>query len=354
MNHYEAISYNALNIFTGSDYKELEKLFGQYRSWTNGWKNTGKKTAKIDPEKEWKKLEEKGINLILKDDPAYPASLKETPWTPLGIYYKGALTDGAEPRTATSCMRGEPRVAIVGTRKASLRGREIAKNFAQSLNNYGINVVSGLAMGIDEAAHRGVVEAGGKTIAVLATGLDTVYPRQNANLAKKILDLGGALISEYPIEQPSYPSNFVHRNRIISGLCAGTIVIEAPEESGALTTANFALEQNREVFVVPGPINDPNYVGSNKLIKAGAALITSIDDVLDNLNIAVNKDTRVKNENLNEEEKSILNIIKEAGEPIRVDKISELSKLETYVVNRLLSFLVIKGIIKESGGKYFL
>ncbi len=172
----------------------------------------------------------------------------------------------------------------MGTRKATSQGRFIAKEIAKKLSEMGMVIVSGLAMGIDTAAHEGALAGAGRTIAVLACGLDNIYPRQNENLAKKIIGTGGAVISEYPVGTEAFKNQFLERNRIVSGLCIATIVVEAPRESGALVTARLAAEQGREVFVFPGPTNHPNYHGSHKLIRDGARLVSSIDDILEDLN----------------------------------------------------------------------
>ncbi|MEK7192267.1 MAG: DNA-processing protein DprA, partial [Patescibacteria group bacterium] len=247
--------------------------------------------------------------------------------------------------------------AIVGTRRATMAGKEIAKKLAYGLSKNDLVIVSGLAIGIDTSAHEGAVEAGGKTIAVLACGLDRIYPAQNSSLSKEILELGGAIVSEYPAGTDSFPKNFIERNRIISGMSLGVIVVEAPEKSGALATVRFAVEQNRDVFVVPGQIDHPNYVGSHALIKSGAALVTDVKDVLDSLNIAVKpegKNPETKSADLNEVESKLVAALTESGRPLNVDKISQLMQIDSSEASRLLTFLLIKGIIKESGGKYYL
>ena len=214
------------------------------------------------------------IKKITLRDSSYPSLLREIPDPPAVLYILGDLPD-----------ENIPRLAIVGTRKATSNGCLIAKTLARELSEAGFIIVSGLAMGIDTAGHEGVVASQGKTIAVLGNGLNEIYPRLNKNLAEEILKLDGAIISEYPPAEPAFPSNFLARNRIVSGLCLGTIVIEAPERSGSLVTARLALEQNREVFIVPGPANHPNYAGSHQLIREGARLIVSAKDILTDLNI---------------------------------------------------------------------
>ncbi len=290
------------------------------------------------------------FNEINITDFSYPQPLKEITVPPEKIYVSGKLPP--EPPT------GGPKIAIVGTRKATAYGRQIAKETARQLANKGIIIVSGLAMGIDTAAHEGCLEANGTTIAVLANGLNEIYPRQNEKLAKKILKTG-AIISEYPANTPSFRNQFLERNRIISGLSAATIVIEAPERSGSLATARFAAEQGREVFVFPGPANHPNYNGSHKLIRDGARLISSVEDILEDLSLQISDfrpptDKMIIDKLKTKEEKIILNIIFKSGQPLNIDKIIELTKLKPQIVNQTITFLTIQGIIKETEKGYAL
>lgn len=279
------------------------------------------------------------IQKITLKDPAYPFLLKEISDPPAVLHLLGNLPDEKQPR-----------LAIVGTRKATPNGCLIAKHLAKELSEAGCVIVSGLAMGIDTASHEGTIAAQGKTIAVLGNGLNEIYPRLNKNLAEKILEFNGAIISEYPPAEPAYPVNFLKRNRIVSGLCLATIVVEAPERSGSLVTARLALEQNREVFVVPGPVNHPNYAGSNRLIREGARLVTSAADILDDLNLK----TSAPEEKLSPEEKSILEIFPKNKRTLSLDKIIDSTKLDPKIVNQTLAFLIIKGLIKETLGKYSL
>jgi len=274
----------------------------------------------------------------------YPSLLKEISGPPKEIFYLGDFLN--------SSSINSPKVAIVGTRKATALGRAIAKDMAQKFAQKGIIVVSGLAMGIDTAAHEGALAGNGKTIAVLACGLDSIYPRQNENLARGIIENGGAVISEYPAGTEAFKNHFLERNRIVSGLSIATIVIEAPRESGALVTARLAAEQGREVFVAPGPINHPNYFGSHKLIRDGARLINSIEDIFEDLGMEFNTENSVAAAGLNDEERIIFEAIFNCGKNAKVDKIIELARLEPQKVNQILALLVIKGIIKETGGGY--
>ncbi|MDI6717686.1 MAG: DNA-processing protein DprA [Patescibacteria group bacterium] len=279
----------------------------------------------------------------------FPPLLKEIPDCPQKLFVLGKIPDVPI------------NISIVGTRKATSVGLAAAKKLAKELAELGITVVSGLAMGIDSAVHKGVIEANarankkGKTIAVLANGLDKIYPAQNENLAQKILESGGAIISEYPENTPPYPNQFLERNRIISGLCQATIVIEAPQKSGSLATARFALEQGREVFVIPGPASHSNYAGSHQLIRSGARLITSVSDILEDLGIENVFQKKFDFNNLaNEPQREIIKAINQSGKPINIDKIIELTKLSPQIANREIAALVIQNAIKESGGNYFI
>jgi DNA processing protein len=329
-------SYHCLNAALQADYEALKRLKEKYASWAAAWQNEKIKYFSIDPEKELWKLEASGAKLILREDSDYPPLLKEIAWQPFGLYLKGELPEN-------------PAIAIVGTRKATQNGRNLARQLARDLSRQNIIIVSGLAMGIDEAAHQGAVEAKGKTIAVLPSSLERIYPAQNQNLARNILDCGGALISEYPPKMPTYPSNFVQRNRIVSGLSRGTVVIEAPEKSGALITAAFATEQNREVMAVPGPANHENYIGSHKLIRDGAKLVTSAKEILEEINLEFKDPALAADLSLNfsREEIMILETIKKFGWPVSVDKLSEITHIEVPKVNQIIACLIIKGILKE-------
>ena len=210
------------------------------------------------------------IKKISLNHPNYPDLLKQIYNPPKELYIQGKLKK----------QENLP-LAIVGTRQASSFGKNLAKNFAYSLGKKGFTIISGLALGIDGAAHQGALLAGAKTIAVLGSGLKHIYPPSHKKLAKKILKKGGALISEYPPETGPKKQHFPARNRIIAGLSLGILVIEAPEHSGALITARFGAEEGREVMVVPFNISQKTAQGSNELIKKGAKVITCLDDILE-------------------------------------------------------------------------
>lgn len=293
------------------------------------------------------------LTVITISDKKYPSLLKEIPDAPKKIYCLGKLPDES-PADGL-------KIAIVGTRKASNYGQSLAKEIAKKLTKLGIIIVSGLAMGIDTAAHEGALETKGKTIAVLANGLDKIYPAQNKNLAKKIIELGGAIISEYPPNTPAFPNQFLERNRIVSGLCLATIIIEAPERSGSLATARLAAEQGREVFVVPGAIHDPNYFGSHALIRDGARLITSVENILEDLNLKISdlqipiSNKKLTRKNITDKNQlRVIEAIKKAGEPLVIDKIIEITELEPQTANSAITFLTLEGMIKETKKGYSL
>jgi DNA processing protein len=213
-------------------------------------------------------------DVLLLDDGVYPSLLREVFDPPITLYVKGAWAE---------CLE-QPCVAIVGSRRCSTYGQNAAGMLARDLAQRGVTIISGLARGIDAAAHRGALEAGGRTVAVMGTGLDQIYPRDHRKLAAEILENKGALVSEFPLETPPAPQNFPYRNRVISGLSLGVIIVEAAENSGSLITARMALEQSREVFAVPGNITSRNSFGTNYLIKgAGAKLVQTWQDVASEL-----------------------------------------------------------------------
>lgn len=283
---------------------------------------------------------ESAIQKILQNDSTYPPFLSEIQNPPRQIFFLG---------TFPICA---PCVAIVGTRKATSEGKKIAYTIAEELSKRGFCIVSGLAFGIDEAAHEGALSGHGKTIAVLANGLDTVYPKQHEQLAKKILAAGGALISEYILGTPALPHQFLERNRIVSGISAATVVIEAPIRSGSIATARHAAEQGRDVFVFPGNHSHPNYRGSHALIRNGARLVASIEDILEDLGVvAPEKNTqddlllkKYKDDALTF---TILQTLYSHTTPLTIDKLSELTTLEPRTLTERISLLTIEGVLKE-------
>lgn len=342
----ENIFYNALAIYFEGNYLQLSKLKNKFKNWKKAFDFLSKERKIIPsdlPEKEWEKLERLKIDLLLLEDSNYPLLLKEISHPPLGIYVRGKLNSN------------KPSLAVVGTRKSTAEGKELARKFSFELARAKIQIVSGLALGIDASAHRGCLDAGEQTIAVLANGLERIYPRFNEKLGKEIIEKGGAIISEYPIGSPTLPYRFLERNRIISGLSKGVLVIEAPQNSGSLVTAHFGLEQNRDIFVIPGPVNHPNFVGSHQLIRNGGELVTEPKQILESLNVKFNVSPQNDNKLLlTPEEKAIFKFLQEIAVPVETDKIIEAVDLEASVVNRILSFMVIKNIIKETDKGYII
>ncbi len=227
--------------------------------------------TQIDPEKAWQQLNNDGFNAVSQDGPGYPSLLREIYDPPPLLYFTGDLQ-----------VLHKPCLAVVGSRRHTTYGREIAHKFAAKLAACGFTIVSGLARGIDTWAHQGVLTTSGFTAAVLGCGLDICYPPENMSLMKRI-GHQGIVLSEFPPGSEPAPQNFPRRNRLISGLSLGTLVVEASEKSGALITASFALEQGREVFAVPGSIANPCSQGCHRLIKEGAKLVDGVDSILEEI-----------------------------------------------------------------------
>jgi len=269
-----------------------------------------------------------------------PKILSEIPSPPENLFTSGReLEDNFEG------------IAIVGTRKASAEGMAIAEEFARVLSLANIPIVSGLAFGIDSAVHKGCLAARKRTVAVLAGGIKKIYPSANAYLAEKIISLGGSIVSEYE-DEPSYPDLFLKRNRIISGLSRAVVIIEAPLKSGAMSTANWAAEQGRDVFVVPGPITNPNYKGSHMLIRDGACLVTSPSEILSDLGIEILDVQSSDTNNYSEEVVKILNLLSSSNQAVSIDKIIAVTKLEPQRALALLTELTLADKIKESSTGY--
>ena len=298
----------------------------------------------INPDEEWLKLERENIKIITVNDSNYPKLLKESHNPPFLLYMKESFDFNLSPA-----------IAIVGARRCSSYGSQIAFSLAKDLAAAGITIVSGMAFGIDSFAHRGALENSGKTIAVLGNSLDdkNIAPRENFNLSREIIE-NGALISEYPIETSAGPLTFPARNRIIAGLTLGTIIIEAGEKSGSLITADMALNCNREVFAVPGPIFSPVSFGTNNLIKNGARVVTGVKDILEefDLNDSLNTKEKIVKKPTTKEEEILLGIL--SADPLHIDNISKLAKLQTSICSSVLSMMEIKGWVKNIGGQNYI
>ena len=289
------------------------------------------------------KLEGNGVRVLTWHDPGYPSRLKEIHDYPPVLYVKGSLLPEDE-----WCL------AVVGTRRATAYGRQVGEEIVADLARSRITIASGLAKGIDSIAHRSALDAGGRSIAVFACGLDTVYPIENVGLARRIVEQG-ALISEYPLGTRPKPEHFPRRNRIMSGISLGVLVVEAGTTSGALITANLALEQNREVLAVPGSILSPASRGTNRLIQEGSKLVRDYRDILEELNLgAVAQQIEMK-EVLPESdtESSLLNQL--SAEPAHIDEICRASGLPVSTVSSTLAMMELKGLVRTVGGmKYVL
>jgi len=290
-------------------------------------------------------LDKAGVTALCWDDAEYPRRLREIDNPPPLIYLRGELA-----------ASDEWAVAIVGTRRATAYGKEAARELASAIASAGVTVVSGLARGVDAVAHVAAVEAGGRTIAVLGSGLDNLYPPEHAALAERI-SANGVLISDYPLGTPPEAANFPPRNRIISGLSLGVIVVEAGDDSGALITAEFAMEQGREVFAVPGNIFNRSSRGPNRLIQQGAKIALSAEDVLEELNLkmaAQHAEARAQLpllESADDTERKLLAQL--SAEPLHADELSVLTSLPIAAVSSALAMMELKGMARQVGGMMY-
>jgi DNA processing protein len=294
--------------------------------------------SKIDPDAEMEKLERCRVTVLTCKDNDYPRRLKEIFDFPPVLYYKGTILPEDE-----WCL------AVVGTRRATIYGKQVTQEMVADLVSSRITIVSGLAKGIDTVAHRTALEAGGRTLAVLANGLDTVYPPENESLARDIME-HGAIISEYPLGAKPRAENFPRRNRILSGLSMGVLVTEADENSGAMITARDALEQNREVFAVPGSILSPASRGTNGIIQAGEAkLVTKHTDILQELNLTTVARQIEMSELLPATDTETLLIKQLSAEPCHIDEVCQRSGLTAATVSSTLAMMELKGLVKQVG-----
>ena len=297
----------------------------------------------IDPDVELARLVEYGARAISWHDEAYPTRLKEIYDKPPVLYVHGELLP-----------EDERSVAVVGTRKASAYGRQAAYQFSYDLARAGVTIVSGLARGIDSIAHRAAMEAGHRTLAILGSGLDVIYPRENRRLAEDILQ-NGAIVSEHPLGTRPNAQNFPRRNRIMSGMTLGTVVVEAGETSGALLTAQHAIEQDREVFAVPGNIFCPNSRGTNRLIRDSAAkLVTDYQDVMEELNLS-SVGQQLELAAVIPEDESEAQVLRYVTyDPIHIDEIIRTSSLNISTVSSALAMMELKGLVRQAGGMNFM
>jgi DNA processing protein len=294
---------------------------------------------RIDLDAEMRKVERAGAWLVTLADERYPALLRKLPDAPALLYVRGTLMPGDELA-----------LSVVGTRKATTYGRDAAFQLSKQLAGNGVTIISGLAQGIDTVAHRGALEGGGRTLAVLGCGIDRVYPAENAKLAADVAACG-ALISEFPVGMPPDARNFPRRNRVISGLSLGVLVVEAPEKSGALITATIAAEQGRDVFALPGNIFSQSSRGTNRLIQDGAKLVIDVADILDELNVTHRTlQTQSAAEQIIPASETEARLMEYLGaDPIHIDDLVRLSGLPVAVVNSTLTILELKGLARMVG-----
>ncbi len=294
--------------------------------------------VRVDLEREMEKLRRLEVQILILDDADYPVRLRNIADPPPILYLKGELA----PEDDLS-------VAIVGTRRPTAYGRQAAEKFAEGLARSGVTVASGLARGIDTFAHRAALDGSGRTLAVLGSGLDIIYPSENRNLAMEIAG-HGAVISEFPLGTKPDAMNFPRRNRIISGLSAATIVVEAGETSGALITAEFALEQGREVFAVPGNIFSPASRGPNQLLADGAHPARELRDILEVLKLEAAIEQREARQAIPESDTEAALLRCLGHEPVHIDEIRRTVCLPMSVVSSTLTMLELKGLARQTGG----
>ncbi len=346
--------YLGFNLTPGIGPVRLRRLLEHFRSPERAWQASAMELRqagldeacigslldtrrRVSLEREMARINALGITLLTWDDRGYPDRLRHIYAPPPVLYVRGTL------------LQGEPMVALVGTRRPTPYGREAARRLAHDLAQNGVTVVSGLAIGIDSEAHQAALAAGGRTVAVLASGVDSVYPQRNRELGARIVDQG-ALVSDYPPGTAPEPRNFPPRNRIISGLSLGVVVVEAGQRSGALITSDFAAEQGRDVLAVPGSIFSPASRGCHDLIAQGARLVRGVEDILQELNLdrAVEQQEARRIVPESEVEASLLGLL--AAEPQHVDELAQAAGLPIAVVSATLTLMELKGLVRHVGG----
>ena len=291
-------------------------------------------------------LYKNSIEYISIYDERYPENLKNIHNAPKILFYKGDI----------NLLKNNINLAMVGSRKCTPYGINCAKLISKKLSDIGINIISGLAIGIDTYSHIGCLEGKSKPIAVIGSPINNILPKRNIKLSEKILDNGGLILSEYNVGEPVYPSNYVYRNRILSGLSDGVIVIEAAKKSGALITVDYALEQGKNVFSVPGNINSCMSEGCHKIIREGAILIHSVEDILEEYKVDkynyIENSKKCDNINLDEKSIEILELIKDNG-ILNMDEICDNTKIEIKYVNSILNELILKDLLIEVNNQVY-
>lgn len=304
--------------------------------------NLEKLRAEVSLEKVWAELQAQGVQVLTWEDEGYPSRLSELDNAPPVLYLRGEYRP-----------EDEWAVAVVGTRRVTAYGRQVTEHIAQTLAGGGVTVVSGLARGVDAIAHQAAIDAGGRTLAVLGSGVDRIYPPEHRPLAEQVI-AQGALISDFPLGTPPEARNFPPRNRIISGLSLATVVVEAGARSGAVITANFALEQGREVFAVPGNVLAPQSKGTNRLIQQGAHPLLDPKEILETLELSLVSEYREARLVLPTDATEAQLFAALDHEPVHVDEIRAQVELPIEKVTAALAMMELKGMVRQvSGMRYY-
>lgn len=283
------------------------------------------------------------VNSLKHDAPDFPDILRQIPSPPKELFWTG---------THPSEFLNKPRAAIVGSRKVSAYGRAVTEQLASELARAGVVIISGLALGVDSIAHQSALNSGGLTIAVLPTSLDQIYPASHLNLAQQIVSAGGCLVSEYPIGAEAYRSNFIARNRLVSGLADVLLITEAAKSSGTIHTAGFALEQGRTVMAIPGNINNPGSEGCNNLIKSGATPVTNVDDIFFSLGLDPSAPKQTKIFRGSDNEQMVFDLIRRGmADP---EELAAAAKIGGPDLSAVLTMLEINGYIRAESGNWTL
>lgn len=350
-----SLAFSLANGIGPKRFERLLKIFGSAKDAWSGTENDFQKAGigdltykkfenfrnSFNMQSYLEKLKQKEVQFITLVDNNYPINLKKINNAPIVIYVKGDILN----------IDWNKCIAVVGTRKVTKYGEEVTEKLVSELVANGFLIVSGLALGIDAKAHKTALENNGKTIAVLGSGVDLCYPRENLFLYNKIAKDGGAIISCFPLSMQPSTGTFPARNRIISALSIGVLVTEAGEDSGALITADYAKEQGKQIFAVPGPITSKLSEGTSKLLKNGATFVSSVQDILDAFGMKLSALKNIENYNFSSEEKKIYDVLK--NESLNINEISKKTKIDISKLSIILTSLEIKGVVKNLGAGEF-
>lgn len=385
-NNDERYYWLGFSVFPGIGPKRFQLLLNHFGSAKTAWEASKEELIKVigkallekfdthrskfDFKEYLKKIKDSEADFFILNDEKYPRLLKEIENPPFVLFVKGnvEILNQDFPKKTLKLVQGDTfevqddnkYIAVVGTRKITSYGREVTAKITEMLVSAGYTIVSGLAFGVDAAAHQATIENNGKTIAVLGCGVDICSPRENINLYNRILETGGAIVSEYPLETEPTKGSFPSRNRIIAGLSEAVIVTEGAEDSGSLYTANDALKIGRSVFAVPGPITSQLSKGPHSLINKGAKLVTSTEQLLKDLDeksIPLREASRgIKSirgiKSKNREEQVIINLLQNEG--LCFDEIVRRTKMDAVKIGSLLSIMELKRMVKSDGGLFLL